>query len=1040
MLKIRVLILFVFSACIFYIVNDQNLSAQGLEDQRPEQIINSQWTFNYFPGETADDGYESPGFDDSAWPVVSIPHTWNTYETTGELHPFIGNASESDNPYWWIGWGWYRKHFKIERDIADRKVFIQFDGVQKYCKIWINGNYLGDHKGGYGAFDFDLTPYLKRNGDNVIAVAVNNLQNDKYNIPPMVPGNFDIYGGIYRDVTLKLCNNVYIPMQGSASHEGGTFITTPSVSEKEGIARIKTWVKNDGKESKGCTLQTTLYEASGKIIQIVRNTETIAPGDIYEYDQLLRPVRKPNLWSPDSPYLYTVSSEVMIDRKVVDRYISKFGFRWYSWDYKDNSLLLNGNKINLHGGGYIGEYPWIGGAVSKWITEKDISDLSGKLNFNFLRTSYYPGNKDVYDLADKYGLVVVEESPCINNQAFGTDIQELQTKEMVRRDRNHPCIIFWSIGNNSDHAVNSKIVEAEDNTRIIASQSVTGSSLGDLVKITEKNMSFDSLSCRAIRGWIASDDPGEDSLSYRSCIPENYQPQCMMARGFKLTDNQCIRAYEDYGSGQIFRNSTLQHVDPSGLIDMYRVPKYAYYFWQANFTDKPMVFTEPHYWQSKYLGQKRDIVVYSNCDKVELMVDGNILASKVPNDANMHRVIFKDITISKGILSATGTKKGNSITDKVFMEGEPARVRVSSSHSKFPADRASIAIITADITDSSDNHVRGADNIVKWEITGPGTLVGPPVYESEIDKTNKIEGIGYIGMPVSNVIRSTGKPGIIHVTVYSSGLASGAVDIEALEVSPDTSFLSEPLLDAEGRNEVDRLVIKSDRVEETRREIKISSENIDFGKGGIKEYSQKIREYLLINNPSVDSSSIELKALVNIMTRQLLNNKGRISFDDYNYNVDHFNKCRLILSYISSTKLPDPFKEGLRKYYAEAVIKNGSEKDAGDEMNWLNWIPSGGTVVYSVLNTNESYPKGTKTSKSNDLTELIALVYPVYKTFSDVAKQRALTFISKMNPYVVQVKATGQIDDRHDNQTNKPVFRAERNKPILIPELKFLAE
>ena len=131
------------------------------KSKRIEKIINSQWTFNYFPSETADKGYESSGFNDSKWPVISLPHTWNSYETTGELHPFTRSPAETSDPYWWIGWGWYRKHFSIGSDYSEFKVFVEFEGVQKYCKVWLNGKYLGDHKGGYGSFDFDITGYLK---------------------------------------------------------------------------------------------------------------------------------------------------------------------------------------------------------------------------------------------------------------------------------------------------------------------------------------------------------------------------------------------------------------------------------------------------------------------------------------------------------------------------------------------------------------------------------------------------------------------------------------------------------------------------------------------------------------------------------------------------------------------------------------------------------------------------------------------------------------------------------------------------------------
>ena len=154
---------------------------------------------------------------------------------------------------------------QLIRSYTGRKVFIEFEGVQKYCKVWINGKYLGDHKGGYGSFDFDITQYIKPGDDNVIAVAVNNRQNDQFKIPPMAAGNFNVYGGIYRDVTIVLKNNLYIPMQGSASHEGGTFVTTPVVIRKQGVVRVQTWVKNDNPAKKSCTLQTTIFRCCKQV-------------------------------------------------------------------------------------------------------------------------------------------------------------------------------------------------------------------------------------------------------------------------------------------------------------------------------------------------------------------------------------------------------------------------------------------------------------------------------------------------------------------------------------------------------------------------------------------------------------------------------------------------------------------------------------------------------------------------------------------------------------------------------------------------------
>jgi len=820
-----------------------------VEDQkssRIEKIINSQWTFNYFPYESADKGYESSRFDDSKWPAVSLPHTWNTYETTGELHPYIRNASESDNPYWWMGWGWYRKHFTINGNYSDKKIFIEFEGVHKYCKVWLNGKYLGDHKGGYGSFDFDVTDLIKPGEDNILAVAVNNLQEDKSKIPPMAAGNFNVYGGIYRDVTLVLKSNLYIPMQGSASHEGGTFVTTPKVSDNEGVVRVLTWVKNDNQEKKNCTLVTSVADATGKIVQVIKSEAEINPGQLYKFDQTGKAIKNPHLWSNEDPYLYMVYSEVMDGKKVADDYSSPFGFRWFRWDYKENYLYVNGSKILIHGGDRNQEYPWLGNAIPKWITVMDYLDMSEKLNYNFIRTAHYPNDKLVYELADKYGIIIDEETPGIKNQFFSVEVQEQQLKEMIRRDRNHPSIMFWSMGNETNHAVDSKF--------------------------------------------------------------------------------------------------------------------------------------------------------------------------------------------------AIATKNGQTVTAQVVMAGEPAKIILTGSHQKILADRGSVAIITADIVDSGGNHVYGATHSVRWTVTGPATLVGPAIYESDINKHHQMEGVRYMDMPVSNVIRSTGNPGNIHITVSAGGLASGSFDILAEEIVQDNSLITEPVLDDEGRKPVSRITLSVNRLEEPPREIKMATDEFNFKTSDKPEFARLIRDYILKNNSSIDSASIEFRALVKLYSSYLFNNNGRMVANDYNFNADHYNNCRLITSYISSTKLPLLFKEGLSNFYAEAIILQGSERNAGEEMNWLNWIPSGGTVVIFTEDTITAGNRGAFVINKNKLSDLIALVHPGFVNFSEVAKERALIFISKMNPYISVSFLSEKSHGGNKNDVITTSYLAEKGQPILIPDLKFIAE
>lgn len=194
------------------------------------------------------------------------------------------------------------------------------------------------------------------------------------------------------------------------------------------------------------------------------------------------------------------------------------------------------------------------------------------------------------------------------------------------------------------------------------------------------------------------------------------------------------------------------------------------------------------------------------------------------------------------------------------------------------------------------------------------------------------------------------------------------------------------------------------------------------------------------NNTTIDTSSVEFRTLIDVFASHLIKNDGRLIADDYNYTVDHYNNCRLITGYITSTKLPPLFKETLKKYYAYSIINRGNEKNAGEEMNWLNWIPSGGTVVVSGDKNMTGLPKGTIITSLTDLTDIINQVYPVFKSFSPDAKERALTFISKMNPYIIEKTNSNSIGAEQNNEIESKSYEAEKGKPVLIPLLKFIAE
>jgi hypothetical protein len=422
------------------------------------------------------------------------------------------------------------------------------------------------------------------------------------------------------------------------------------------------------------------------------------------------------------------------------------------------------------------------------------------------------------------------------------------------------------------------------------------------------------------------------------------------------------------------------------------------------------------------------------------MVNGVSKGFQSPDQSNFHCVTFKNVLIEKGIISAVGTKGGKTVQTEVVMAGEPAKIVVTGSQHKIKADRGSVVIITADIVDFRGIHVQGANNAIKWTLTGPATLVGPSVFESDINKHHEIDGVWYMEMPISNVIRSTGKPGKINVSVSSSGLASGTFDIEAEEMESDNSVIVEPVLQDEGRIGVSKILLKVNRLDEVPREIKMNYDELNLGSSDKHGYIMMIKDYIFKNNPSLDTATIEFRSLSDLFSSQLLNSGGHLNANDYNFNIDHYNNCRLISGYINSTKLPPLFKEGLKKYYSDAIINKGSEKNAGEEMNWLNWIPSGGTVViYQDEKANVNL-KGAILSKSSGLSDIIAVVYPKFVNFSLEAKERALIFISKMNPYIHATSISDQNREGDNIKQNNVSFNAEKGQPILVPLLKFISE
>lgn len=1006
---------------------------------RIEKSINANWTFNYCPENDGDQkGFEKPYFDDSKWPVVYLPHTWQTYETTQELHPYIRSASQDDDPYWWTGWGCYRKHLVIGRQYQDQKIYLEFDGVQKYAKIFLNGKFLGDHKGGFTSFYVDATDAVMFGKDNLLAVVVQNSLKDQFTIPPMNAGNFDVYGGIHRDVRLVIKKKVNIPFQGSHRHEGGTFITTSEVSEKEAKVQIKTFVQNNNSSAQKVRLVTCLTDSSDVIIAKLDTTQTIQSGQIAGYCQV-KTVKSPLLWSPETPYIYRIYSEVYVDGKLTDNFRSTFGIRTVAWNFETHRLILNGKETHLHGINRHEEYVWLGAAFPKWIALRDMKDIRYGLESNFMRTAHYPQAPYIYSFTDQAGICINEELPNIKKLDFNDQVQEQNCREMIRRDRNHPSIVFWSMGNETTDACDSRIAVEEDTTRILTVRQPYNESYNpEFVKHTDKEMPLESFLRCTIKGWYDKDDKNLEPDDNQWAGTEEWQ-HTRSNESVISEHNGSVWLYADHGADREYVNAPLKHVNPKGWVDSWRNPKYAYYQWQANFAKKPMVFVHPHFWRKQYLGQKKDFIVDSNCSEVELIMNGQSKGKMHPAKSNNYCVIFKDVPIEEGTIEAIATDvNGVIISHKIEMAGDPAVLTIVPSSGAMKSGLDNILEFKVDIVDSKGIHVIGAGNTLKFEVEGPARLIGPAMYQSDRDQSEEYEGTMYIDAPVTNLIRAVGKPGKVKVTVSSTGLKSAFAEIEVLP-TPETNTISgitEPSLNVEGREPI-AINLKKANFIKAPAEMKEYSGEIRFPISQKSQYRQLLHDFILKQNQLMEQNTPDFKYTIDALeailnsTTKYTNQYGYIVADDYNFIVAQYNLSRAITKNLESRNLPEAYRNELSEYYALQIIGKGKDKNFTYENELIDRIPEGGKAVVIAANGEL---KDVFYAAETDLVILLQKIYPKVKDYNKDDLEKALDLITRINPAVTYRSIR---DKKTKERTNS--YTVETGRTILIPdEIKLL--
>lgn len=793
----------------------------AVQETRQRLLMDKNWKFIQSDIKEA----EKPTYDDTKWRTLNLPHDWSI---EGEFKEDA--ATKGPGGYLPTGIGWYRKHFNIASTGKGQQFRIEFDGVYMNSDVWINGQHLGKHPYGYTSFYYDLTPFVNK-GENIIAVKVDNS---------LQPNSRWYSGsGIYRHVWLNITGPVHVA-------QWGTYITTPKVNTSSATISVRTTVENHNQSNKNIILRSVVKDGSGKEVANAETPVLLPSSGKTDAEQLVE-VASPSLWSVDTPSLYTLQSSILEGTKTIDTYTTTFGIRNIEFD-KNKGFLLNGQHIKMNGVCLHHDAGCLGAAVPEqaWIRRLE---LLKDMGCNAIRTSHNPPAPEFLDLCDKMGFLVMDEifdewvekkgQVGFSYHIYFEEWWKSDLLSMIHRDRNHPSIVIWSAGNEvPDQVVETgsevmrKLLETfhnEDPTRPVTQandriaagdgparlpflelQDIVGYNYVDRWNKRRelyysvdrhdhpdwKMIGTENVSVGGLRGQysIASDQsdrrPGR-SRDYRLGMIQAEQLWKFTALNDYVIGDFMWTGIDYLGeAGWPNKNSS------SGVIDLCGFPKDGYYFYQSQWTEKPMVHLFPHWNWAGYEGKVISVIVYSNCDTAELFLNGKSFGAKsyvfpqqghskswntysrpyiAPTTSDLH--LSWDVPYEPGTLKVIGKKVGQIITEEIRTTSEPSAIRLSSDRKNFKADAQDIVNVRVEIVDENGLVVPTANNAIEFKVEGEGVLIGTDNGNPQ-DKTQmkSNQRAAYNGLALA-VVQSTEKSGNIRLTAVSEGLKDAVLQI-----------------------------------------------------------------------------------------------------------------------------------------------------------------------------------------------------------------------------------------------------------------------
>lgn len=709
--------------------------------------------FSYMAKAGFGDGPAALEFDDRAWRTLDLPHDWAVEAPFSRQGSFSHGFKAIGRNFPERSIGWYRKKFVVPESDLGRRISVEFDGAFRDSVVWVNGFYLGRQPSGYASFRYDLTDYLNYGGENVVAVRVD---------ATLEEGWFYEGAGIYRHVWLNKTAPLHVAQWGTA--------VRTEIAGDAAQVEVRTTINNEGDSAAGFEIVQTIFDPDQRVVaETTLRDKTLQPGVSDDFPVTLS-IAQPRLWSLESPALHRLVTTIRVNGTEVDRYETVFGVRTIRFD-PDHGFFLNGEHVVLRGTNNHQDHAGVGAALPDALQDFRIKRLK-EIGSNAYRCSHNPPTPELLEACDRLGMLVIDE-----HRLMGTTPEHLdQLEALIRRDRNHPSVILWSLGN-EEWAIEGNI---------------KGARIASTMQAFARRLDPDRLTTVAISGgwggiakvvdvmgvnYIKHGDTDKQHAEFpRQIIVGTEETTMQETRGVLFDDrprahqgpqiqgtsgNNLYAGWQHYAArpyaagvfywtGFDYRGEPVPFDWPSissqfGILDTCGFPKDSANYLKSWWTDEPVLAITPHWNWSGREGQEIPVICYSNHDEVELFLNGRSLGRKsVPR----HGYAEWKVPYTPGVLEARGSRAGSVVaTTRVETTGAPARLVLTPDRTTIDADGTDVALFTVSAADAEGRAVPTANLLAQFEVTG-GRIIGvgngdPSSHEADrFVETLTLHGVG----------------------------------------------------------------------------------------------------------------------------------------------------------------------------------------------------------------------------------------------------------------------------------------------------------